>query len=62
MVEQQKPHAIIACAGPEGDLTYEEKMQLTEDGFAFCALTPTVLRAQQAIAIGLGAIRSYLNN
>jgi len=52
---------IIACAGPEGDLSYEEKLLLTDQGFVFCALTPTILRAQQAITVGLGALRSLLS-
>ncbi len=56
----EKQHALIACAGPEGDLTYEEKRLLEDQGFLFCALTPTVLRAQQAVAVGLGALRSLL--
>lgn len=60
LVEHQKAQEIIACAGPEGDLTYEEKLKLNDQGFIFCALTPTVLRAQQAVAVGLGAFRSWL--
>ncbi len=60
LIEHQKLHHIIALAGPEGDLTYEEKLMVTDQGFIFCALTPTVLRAQQAIAVGLGAMRSML--
>ncbi len=50
----------MAVIGPEGDLTKEEKAYLKEQGFLFCALTPTVLRAQQAVALGLGILRSYL--
>lgn len=61
LIEQQKPLHIMALAGPEGDLTYEEKLMITDQGFIFCALTPTVLRAQQAVAIGLGALRSILS-
>lgn len=60
LIEHQKYHDIIALVGPEGDLTYEEKAMLTDQGFIFCALTPTVLRARQAITIGLGALRSLL--
>jgi 16S rRNA (uracil1498-N3)-methyltransferase len=58
-----KPASPIYCmTGPEGDLTEEEKSYLTEQGFVFCALTPTVLRAQQAIAVGLGILRSYVRS
>lgn len=60
IIEQHKPCEIIAAAGPEGDLTYEEKQRLTDQGFIFVALTKTVLRAEQAIAVGLGALRSLL--
>lgn len=44
--------------GPEGDLTAEEKAKLKELNFVFCALTPTILRAQQAAAVSAGIIRS----
>ncbi len=60
LIEGQKMHGIIACVGPEGDLTYEEKLMLTDQGFIFCSLTPTILRAHQAITVGLGALRSFL--
>lgn len=61
LIEGQKMQEIVACAGPEGDLTYEEKLMLTDHGFIFCALTPTILRAQEALVVGLGALRSFLN-
>ncbi len=51
---------ITLMIGPEGDLTPQEKELLKSKGFIFCALTPTVLRAQQALALGLGAFRSWL--
>lgn len=60
LCKHKKPTEIIACAGPEGDLAYEEKGLLNDQGFIFCALTPTVLRAQQALAVGLGSFRSLL--
>ncbi len=60
LIEHQKIHHLIALAGPEGDLSYEEKLMITDQGFIFCALTPTVLRAQQAVAVGLGALRSLV--
>lgn len=59
-MKQKKGSTIIACAGPEGDLTYEEKLMLNDQGFLFCALTPSILRAQQAVAVGLGSLRSLL--
>lgn len=52
--------SIIACSGPEGDLTTDEKNYLKMQGFVFCKLTKTVLRAQQAVALGLGILRTVL--
>ncbi len=49
-----------ACVGPEGDLTPEEKEYLRQHGFMVSRLTPTILRAQQAVAVGLGCMRSYV--
>lgn len=61
LVEQKKASEMIVCSGPEGDLTFDEKRLLNEHGFVFSALTKTVLRAQQAVAVGLGAFRSLLS-
>lgn len=61
-IKSAKPAHIAALIGPEGDLTAEEKKLLTENGFTFCALTPTILRAPSATALGLGILRSYLRN
>ena len=46
--------------GPEGDLTHEEKQFVDDHGFIFCKLTPTIMRAHQAVAVGLGVLRSML--
>jgi RsmE family RNA methyltransferase len=49
---------IIAMCGPEGDLTQPEKDLLKSSlGFEFFALTQTVLRASQAVALGAGLLR-----
>lgn len=50
--------SIFLLVGPEGDLTPQEKELLKKAGFSFVALTPTVLRAQQAAALGLGIFRT----
>lgn len=52
--------ALRVVIGPEGDLTDAEKELLQQHDFVFCRLTPTVLRAQQAVAVGLGILRSLL--
>jgi len=51
---------IVLIVGPEGDLTEEEKAALSTGETYFCQLTPTILRAQQAITVGLGSIRSLI--
>ncbi len=51
----------VVLIGPEGDLTEHEKFQLQKVPFIFVHLTPTILRAQQAVAVGVGALRSLLS-
>lgn len=53
---------IVLFVGPEGDLDEYEKLLLHKHGFSFCALTPTVLRAVQAISLSIGMIRSVCKN
>jgi 16S rRNA (uracil1498-N3)-methyltransferase len=57
-----KPAHIAALVGPEGDLTNKEKALLTHASFTFCALTPTILRAPSAAALGIGILRAYLKS
>ena len=57
-----QPHHITLLLGPEGDLTPEEKQMARSQGFIFCALTPTILQAHRAVAVGCGAMRSLLRN
>jgi 16S rRNA (uracil1498-N3)-methyltransferase len=56
----KKPGEITLVFGPEGGLTTTERQYLDTCGFTCCALTPTILRAQEAVAVGLGAVRSLL--
>jgi RsmE family RNA methyltransferase len=51
--------SFIGCVGPEADLTPDEKADLKRKGFLFCALTPTVLRAKQAVTLSIGLLRSF---
>lgn len=57
----QKPHELILAVGSEGDLTDQEKELLRDQGFIFCALTPTILRAQQAVFLSAGLCRSFFH-
>lgn len=54
-----QPKHIALAIGPEGDLINEEKELLRSAGFVFSSLTPTILRACQAAALGAGIIRSF---
>ena len=49
---------ISILVGPEGGFLDEEKSLLKKSGFNFYRLTPTILRAQEAVAVGLGIVRS----
>jgi len=61
-VLQQVPQKLIIMVGPEAGLTHDEKRLLNKHNFIACSLTPTILRAQQAAALSLGALRSLLKN
>lgn len=59
-LKQEKTKDLIIISGPEGDFTNNEKNILSQLDFKFCALTKTILRAEQAVSIGCGIIRSLL--
>jgi len=59
-VEKKSFTNINLMIGPEGDLTEEEKGIIRDNKFIYCKLTPTILRACQATAVGLGLFRSLL--
>lgn len=59
-LRNEKAKHIALLVGPEGDLTDQEKELVKNNGFIFCRLTPTILRAQQAVAVSLGVIRSLI--
>ncbi len=54
----QNKETLIMTFGPEGDFTDHERTLLHAHQFVACALTPTVLRASQALVIALGTFRS----
>lgn len=59
---KKHPQEITLMIGPEADLTLDEKKALKQNNFTFCTLTPTILRAQQAVAVSLGIIRSLIRS
>ena len=56
----EKPTNLSLMIGPEGDLTAQEKELLKERGVQFLRLTPTILRAQQAVVVAMGIFRSLI--
>lgn len=50
---------ICCFVGPEGDLSSAEKNLLKIQQFIFCGLTPTILRAVDAITIVAGIVKIY---
>lgn len=60
--QTKKNESISLLIGPEGDLTSAEKDAVRASGAETVCLTPTVLRAQQAITLGAGVIRALLTN
>lgn len=60
-LRKEKLSQVTMLMGPEADLTDQEKDILRKKGVMFCKLTPTVLRARQAFAVGLGMLRSMLS-
>ncbi len=53
-----KVQKIVAAIGPEGDMAAQEKEILADNGFTSCALTPTILKADQAALVASGLLRS----
>jgi 16S rRNA (uracil1498-N3)-methyltransferase len=53
----KKDKAICLLVGPEGGLTQQELLFVQKSEFVLCALTPTILTAVQAVALGAGLIR-----
>jgi 16S rRNA (uracil1498-N3)-methyltransferase len=60
-VEISRAQRMMILCGPEGDWTENERDMLQASGAHLCRLTPTVLRAEHAVAVGVGMIRSVLH-
>lgn len=58
IVRDAKDGTVCMMVGPEGDLTTAEKKEIKTSGYQFIRLTPTVLRAQQAVVVAAGLVRS----
>lgn len=57
-IQESNDPEITLFFGPEGGLTGLEEKQLADLGFITYALTPTILRAREAVIVGLGGVRS----
>lgn len=57
--QHAKAQAIAVAVGPEAGFTPADIQKLDASGFAAHALTPTVLRACDAVVVSLGIIRSF---
>lgn len=62
VIKDMQSSTMDACTviiGPEGDLTEVEKFYLQQQKVEFVRLTGTILRAQQAVAVSIGLLRSF---
>lgn len=59
-LRDKKIQTVFCMMGPEGDLTAAEKKILMQLNFEFCALVPTILRAEDACSLASGMLRSFL--
>lgn len=56
----EKAARIAVIVGPAGDLTADERDALAHKGACFLRLTPTVLRSEAAVMVGIGVLRTAL--
>ncbi len=54
----QNPSTLTIVIGPEGGFTVQECSLLDQAGVIGMALTPTILRSQEAVAVCVGVFRS----
>lgn len=54
--------AITVYVGPAGDLTDDERTLLKKQKTELCSLTPTILRSEDAVMVGIGLLRSVLRS
>jgi RsmE family RNA methyltransferase len=59
-LREQNVQSMVCMIGPEGDLVEQEKKVLSKLGFTFCALVPTILRAEDACSLASGMLRSLV--
>ena len=59
-LRDSEPKHLVVSVGPEADFTEQERFELKQQQFILTRLTPTVLRARQAVTVGVGALRSLL--
>ncbi len=57
-VTHHKPTSLSLFIGPEGGFATQEQQLMLNSGFECYALTPTILRSQEAVAVALGSLRA----
>ncbi|HBS48426.1 TPA: hypothetical protein DEO28_00075 [Candidatus Dependentiae bacterium] len=59
-LNSKKHSNILVTVGPEGGYNEEELKTFRDLNFDFITLTPTILKAVEAVTIGIGAIKSVV--
>lgn len=59
-VFSKKPDTLSIIVGPEGGLSSKEQVLLKENGWRAVSLTSPILRAHEAVLVGIGSLRSLL--
>ena len=60
IIEKETPSELIVAFGPEGGFSASEQEALTKNGFEKRKLCSPILRTQDAVEVGIGALRSLL--
>ncbi len=60
VVQKETPSELIVAFGPEGGFSTQEQQFLQGNGFEKLKLCTSILRTQDAIEVGIGALRSLL--
>ncbi len=59
-IQKNNIQSMCCIVGPEGDFSEKEKIMLAQSKAYISALTPTILRAEHAITVAMGCLRSLI--
>jgi RsmE family RNA methyltransferase len=54
--------SLVCISGPAADFTAEEKMMIAQKNFTVVQLTQSILKAEDAVVVGLGVFRTMLRS